>query len=200
MELNVTSYKAEARVNSHSKCVRIWSVVTESCVRMTRPTEMKKPPEERMASAPLWPSNRGRSIDSPSVRHTASLTEACWSTGPGISRGVQGAPLHHGVSRRWNELSTATRSMADIRVSGRWEGRMKGGRKEGERASWSYYLHLAVRNHGVMHYMCSLLCSVCKRSTNRGERDEKCSFRSIRFPYTTVCSRTGRSVPAYFCL
>lgn len=86
-----------------------------------------------MASAPLWLSTRGRSIDSPSVRHTASLTEACWSTGPGISRGVQGAPLHHGVSRRWNELSPATRSMADIRASSRWVWRMEGGRREEEK-------------------------------------------------------------------
>lgn len=154
---------------------------------------------ERMASAPLWPSTRGRSIDSPSVRHTASPTEACWSTGPGISRGVQGAPLHHGVSRRWNELSPATRSMADIRASSCRVWRMEGG-EEGERASGSYYLHLAVRNHGVMHYMCSPLCSVCKGGTNRGERDEKCSFRSIRLTYTAVFSRTGGSVPPHFCL
>lgn len=165
-------------------------------------TEIKKKHQKRMASAPLCPSTRGRSIDSPSVRHAASPTEACWSTGPGISRGVQGAALHHGVSQRWNELSPATRSMADIRASSRWVWRV-GEREEGkkgERASWSYYLHLAVRNHGVMHYMCSPLCSECKGSTNRGERDEKCSFRSIRLPYTTVFSRTGGSVPAYFCL
>lgn len=158
--------------------------------------------QKRMASASLWPSTRGRSIDSPSVRHAASPAEACWNSGPGISWGVQGAPLHHGMSQRWNELSPATRSMADIRASSRrvWRAEGGGGEKEGERASWSYYLHLTVRNHGVMHYMCSLLCSVCKGSTNRGERDEKCSFRSIRLPYTTVFSRTGGSVPAYFCL
>lgn len=97
--------------------------------------------------------------------------------------------------------------MADIRALSCWDvlretgagEKTKGGKKkEGAQASQSYYLHLAVRNHAVMHYMCSLLCSVCKGSTNREERDEKCTFRSIRLPYTTVFLQTDGRVQAYF--
>lgn len=42
----------------------------ESCSCMT------KSADEEAASAPLWPSSRGRSIDPPSVRHATSPTEA----------------------------------------------------------------------------------------------------------------------------
>lgn len=62
----------------------------ESCSCMT------KSADEETASAPLWPSSRGRSIDPPSVRHAVpDGGEAA-----GRSGGFLGALLHHGVSRR----------------------------------------------------------------------------------------------------
>lgn len=66
--------------------------------------------------------------------------------------------------------------MADMRASRCGAGRMEGGRAS---RSWSYYLYLAVRNHGVMHYMCSLLCREFKGAQTR-ERQEKHTFHSIR--------------------
>lgn len=77
--------------------------------------------------------------------------------------------------------------MADMRAS-----RCGAGRAEGGTASrrWSYYLYLAVRNHGVMHYMCSLLCREFK-GAQTGEQQEKHTFHSIRLASAAVPPLTG---------
>ncbi|KAK9524167.1 hypothetical protein VZT92_018028 [Zoarces viviparus] len=75
-------------------------MATERRGRMTRPTEMKKPPEENVVGPSL--AVRPWQINRLAKRPTLCLSDrGVLEHGAGNkSRGFVGAPLHHGVSRR----------------------------------------------------------------------------------------------------
>lgn len=129
---------------------------------------MTKSTDEETASASLWPSSHGRSIDSPTVRHSTSPTEACRSTRPGNELRLSGraAPSWHVTAMKW---VVSSHQIDGWHQSVSLQSQADGGREErAESRSWSYYLYLAVRNHGVMHYMCSLLCKEFKGAQTEG--------------------------------